>query len=68
MTASSEWLLTAVFAVGFAVISFLLSHWFRRIENTLGLIWKEIKESRTTESRLMTWISKIEARCEERHK
>lgn len=61
------WMLTGVFAAGFALISYLLSHWFGRIERSLEAIWREIKESRQIETTLMQHIARIEARCDERH-
>lgn len=61
------WMLTGIIAVGFILISFLLSHWFNKIDTSLQLIWGEIKESRTTESALRTEIAIIRATCQERH-
>ncbi len=62
-----DWILTGVFSVGFAALSYLLNHWFTRIDETLEKIWQEVKESRAVEGSLWREIEGIKARCEERH-
>lgn len=65
---SIAWILTGVFTVGFSAISYLLHHWFTRIDLTLGKIWEELKESRSVEGQLWREVEGIKARCTERHR